>query len=247
MPAATDKNNLIIYRRILRLDELLSPGRYPSLQELIADEELTASRTTIFRTIDFMRNQLHAPVVFDKKHGGYGYSEKTFRLPAFFSSEQELFAAELMQNMAAKLKGTPLYENALSILDYIQNNTVRNPNEREFSNDKNGKENTNLEWARDRYIFLSSENSSVEKETWSTLERTMKSCRQIEFDYHWKKENQLIKIKFNPYQVANSSGRWYLWGYDCAIKDNRLFLLDLISGVKIIPKEFKLPKDLQWF
>lgn len=38
-------------------------------------------------------------------------------------SEQEVFAASLLQNMAGKLKGTPLYDNALSLLDYIQHET----------------------------------------------------------------------------------------------------------------------------
>lgn len=87
---SNNKNSLVIYRRILRLDELFSAETYPSLQDLLEDEEVGASRTTIFRTIEFMKDQLHAPIVFDKANGGYCYSEKAFRLPSVFTTEQEL-------------------------------------------------------------------------------------------------------------------------------------------------------------
>ena len=78
MSTSADKNSLVFYRRILWLDELFSAEIYPSLKRLVNDEEVGASRTTIFRTIEFMRDQLHAPIVFDREKGGYCYSEKTF-------------------------------------------------------------------------------------------------------------------------------------------------------------------------
>lgn len=243
MPKSTDKNSLVVYRRILRMDELFSSNRYPTWKDLVADESIAASRTTVFRTIEFMKDQLHAPIIYDNAHGGYCYEEKTFRLPALFTTKQEVFAATLLQNMAAKLKGTPLYNNALSLLDYIQNETVRNPNEREFSNDSSGKENTGLNWSKDRYVFLGASNFSVENETWTSLERAMKANRQIEFDYYWQKGNKKVKILFEPYQVVNSSGRWYVWGFDAKTKSKRFFLLDLISGLRILPHDFKLPAD----
>src|SRR5574344_641828 len=115
MPKSTDKNSLVVYRRILRMDELFSSNRYPTWKDLVADESIAASRTTVFRTIEFMKDQLHAPIIYDNAHGGYCYEEKTFRLPALFTTKQEVFAATLLQNMAAKLKGTPLYNNALSL------------------------------------------------------------------------------------------------------------------------------------
>lgn len=246
MSTSSDKNSLVIYRRILRLDELFSSERYPSLQELINDEEVGASRTTIFRTIEFMREQLHAPVVFDKEKGGYCYSEKAFRLPSLFMTEQELFAITLMKNMASKLNGTPLYESANSILNFIQNNTLRNPNELEFSHDKNPHEDVKTDWIESRYVFLNGGAFTVESEAWRIIGRAMKVNRQIEFEYNWKKGGRWVKISFNPWQVVNSQGRWYLWGFDIGIKQRRLFLLDLIRGVRIVSKNFTMPKDFDF-
>lgn len=246
MSTSADKNSLVIYRRILRLDELFSAERCPSIQELINDEEVGASRTTIFRTIEFMCDQLHAPVVFDKEKGGYCYSEKTFRLPSLFTTEQELFAIMLMRNMASKLNGTPLYESANSILNFIRNNTLRNPNEREFSNDKNPHEEAKTDWIEDRYVFLNEGAFNVENETWRIVGQAMKVNRQIEFEYNWQKGKRWVKIDFNPWQVVNSRGRWYLWGFDIGTKQRRLFLLDLIRGVRIVSKSFTMPKDFDF-
>ena len=36
---------------------------------------------TIRRDIDYMRDQLHAPIEFDSVQNGYYYTEPTFRLP----------------------------------------------------------------------------------------------------------------------------------------------------------------------
>src|SRR5574344_2830557 len=246
MSNTSDKNSLIIYRRILRFDELFSAQTYPSLQEFLDDEEISASRTTIFRTRQMMQDQPHDPLVFDKAKNGSCYSEKTFRLPSMWTSEQELFAVTLMQDMSSKLKGTPLYKSANSILDYLQKNTVRNPNEREYSNRSNDHEATNLDWIKDRYIFLNASNFTVEEKTWDTVEHAMKVCKQIEFEYNYEKENRWVKIIMEPYQVINSSNRWYVWGYNPKTKQKTLFLLDLIRAVKIIPKEFKLPKNFDF-
>ena len=154
----TDKNSLVIYRRILRFDELLSAGAYPSLQELIDDDD-GGSRTTVFRTLDFMKTFLHAPIVFDRAHGGYCYSKKTFRLPAVWTTEQEQFARVLRQGLSSKLKGTPLYESASRILEYLQNNTIKNPNDWEFSVNPVAHEASELDWVKEHYVFLNGSGS----------------------------------------------------------------------------------------
>lgn len=246
MSTSADKNSLVFYRRILWLDELFSAEIYPSLKRLVNDEEVGASRTTIFRTIEFMRDQLHAPIVFDREKGGYCYSEKTFRLPSLFTTEQELFALALMQNMASKLDGTPLYESANSILNFIRKNTLRNPKEWEFSHDKNPRENAKTDWIESRYVFLNGEAFTVQTETWQVVGRAMKVNRQIEFEYNWQKGKRWVKICFEPWQVVNSRGRWYLWGFDVGTRQRRLFLLDLIREVRIVAKEFALPKDFDF-
>lgn len=246
MPKNTnDKNSLVIYRRILRFDELLASQTYPTLQDLIQDED-GGSRTTVFRTLEFMREQLHAPIIFDRTHGGYCYTEKTFRLPALWTTEQEQFALILMQGLSSKLKGTPLYESTEKILNYLHSNTLKNPNDWENSYTMDAHEETGLDWVKDHYVFLNGSNFSVEKNNWFVFEQCMRSKHQVEFDYYYEKNKQWIKVNFNPYQIINSNNRWYLWGYNIDLKENRLYLLDLLRNAKITPYKFCLPKDFDF-
>lgn len=239
-----DKNSLTTYRRIIRFDELFSNNTYPSLEELIEDD--CSSQTTVFRTLEFMRDQFHAPIVFDRNHGGYCYSENTFRLPALWTTEQEQFALALMKGLSEKLKGTPLYESTEKVLNYLQNNTIKNPNDWEFSINTNAHEETALGWINSHYIFLNGGDFSVDKNTWDVFERCMKTKHQANFEYHFEKKDEWVKVRFNPYQIINSNNRWYVWGRNIDLKENRLYLLDLLRNVTPASHEFKLPKDFDF-
>ena len=53
---ASEKGNgeFAVYRRILRIDELISEGTFPGIKELMADREIEGSRATVFRALDFI-------------------------------------------------------------------------------------------------------------------------------------------------------------------------------------------------
>lgn len=59
--------------RIQRLHELLASHRYPNCQRVAAEFEV--SPKTIFRDLEFMRDQLRLPIKYGSKHHGYYYSQ----------------------------------------------------------------------------------------------------------------------------------------------------------------------------
>lgn len=62
--------------RVAVIDRAIRAGEYPNART-IADR-LEVSRRTIQRDIDFMRDRLDAPLVFDAKRNGYTYQRSTF-------------------------------------------------------------------------------------------------------------------------------------------------------------------------
>lgn len=79
--------------RIYRLHALLKKSRHPiSLQHL--QEQLLASRATAKRDIQYMRDFMDAPIVYDRETNGYRYDPESpeFELPGLWFNQSELYA-----------------------------------------------------------------------------------------------------------------------------------------------------------
>ncbi|MBN2723234.1 MAG: transcriptional regulator [Deltaproteobacteria bacterium] len=75
--------------RIFMIHDKLSRRSHFNAQE-IADI-LEVSKSTIYRDIDYMKDHLKAPVVFDREKGTYTYDSGTdFQLPAMWFNSQEI-------------------------------------------------------------------------------------------------------------------------------------------------------------
>ncbi len=232
-----------VYRRILRIDELIASGCYPTIEDLMDDHEELGSRATIYRAIESMKLELNAPIEKDPHTKGFYYSDKTYRLPAVFTTGQEMFAVSMLQNMVSNLKGTPVYSDAVRILETIQKSAVKNPNELKWKGKINSSEDTNMEWTKNRYVFLDDCKMDVSEKTWNTLEIAFRENRAIEFDYSgiWKTEKTHRKVQ--PYQSVFSGGTWYLWCKDISKKALRLFQIPRISNVRLTKEVFTVPPD----
>ena len=79
-----------VVSRILQIHEEISAGRYPTARTLAA--LLERSERTIKRDLRFMRDQLGAPLVFDRARGGWRYCEPGWALPPQRFDEGELLA-----------------------------------------------------------------------------------------------------------------------------------------------------------
>ena len=76
-------------RRILELDELLR--NYDRSTAPYLAERLEVSERTIRSDIEFLRNQLHAPIKYSKKLG-FHYEDPSWRLSTYPLTQGELFA-----------------------------------------------------------------------------------------------------------------------------------------------------------
>jgi predicted DNA-binding transcriptional regulator YafY len=92
-------------RRMKAIDQALQAGKWPNDRTLAA--ELEVNRRTIRRDLEFLRDQYHAPIAFDRAHRGYYYSEPTFRLSLPQLTQGELIALFLAERMMHQFRGTP--------------------------------------------------------------------------------------------------------------------------------------------
>jgi proteasome accessory factor B len=91
--------------RIAAFDRAVRAGEYPNAGTLA--RRLEVSRRTVQRDIEFLRDRLGAPLVFDTARQGYAYADPGFRLPAVPMTEGELLALALAERVLRQYRGTP--------------------------------------------------------------------------------------------------------------------------------------------
>ena len=94
--------------RFHKLDLLLSERKALSFSVLQA--QLEVSPATLKRDLQYMRDRLHAPIVWDRDAGGYRYEKSDdvaagsqFELPGLWFNASEIHALLTMQHLLAKL------------------------------------------------------------------------------------------------------------------------------------------------
>ena len=94
-----------VLARMLVIDQALRAGSWPNARTL--GERLEVHPRTIQRDIDYLRDQLHAPIAFDARRNGYHYTEHSYCLPYFQMTEGELVALFLAEQLLRQYRGTP--------------------------------------------------------------------------------------------------------------------------------------------
>lgn len=247
------KSALKMFKRIIRMDQLISAGVYPSIEFMMNDEEMgKPSRATIYRTIETMKFELNAPIVFDSERRGYCYATKAFRLPVFYLTEKQMESVSFVEDYVKKLEGTPMYENFMSVLELIKKTAQKNPLDKPYDPYGDLKEYAPVEKVKldfdvtQHFIVLGDSRAGVEESTWNQIEKAIKEHRCISFDYEWPRaasmhQNRHAVTKVAPYQVVCSGNKWFLWGWNFTKDYFQLFVMDQIFGVELLYDHFRLP------
>lgn len=93
-------------QRIARINVLLKRPQGVTMAQL--REDLSVSRITVARDLEVMRDQMHAPIVWDRDDGVYRLEEgnhpgPAYMLPGLWFTPQQAYAFLTMQNMVEKI------------------------------------------------------------------------------------------------------------------------------------------------
>jgi predicted DNA-binding transcriptional regulator YafY len=215
--------------RIYKIDAQIAAGKYPNSDDLARQCETSVS--TISRDIEFMRDQLLAPIEYDTFKRGYYYTEKTFRLPAGFTSADDLLALGMARSIFSLYHNTPLYEASYHLLQ-----SITTPIDSNGIND----------WLENRIAVPPIASAKVDSGIWKTVIAGLKENRILTFVYKgtWDKEHQKRKVR--PYQLLFDSGVWYLYGFSEERKAMRLFSVSRMINAQLTRENFALPKNYRY-
>ena len=225
----TDRNAII---RIWTIHLLIKNKHYPDCRKLAA--ELEVSSRTIERDIEQLRDQMQAPIEYDRIRRGY-YFSRDFSLPMPRFSEGEILSLFLGQKLLAQMEGLAYRAELRSLREKLE---CLLGGEGKFSGAAVEE-------------LISFDIGPLRGEDWrvaenlSSLRRAIKDRLKVKMFYQSLSTNTEAERIVCPYHLRFHEGAWYVIGY-CSLRNAvRIFAVDRIKSLEVLAETFEYPADFR--
>jgi len=214
---------MVRLERFHRIDQLLTMRRVVPIAILL--QELEVSLATLKRDLQYMRDRLHAPIVFDREANGYRFSAElatdgAYALPRLWFNDSELHALLAMQQLLDEIEPgllgphiAPLRANIQGILTSFDDSPD--------------------EIAKRVRIFAIGRRMMALKgfEVIATATVRRRRLRIM----HWNRlRNERTERIVSPQQIVYYRDNWYLDAWCHLQKEIRSFAIDAIESVELL-------------
>lgn len=190
------------------------------------------SARTILRDIEYMRDELGAPLEYDSAKRGYYYTEPQFQLPALKLSESDLFGIYLADKLLAQYQGTPVYDRLCSIFQKIRESLPE-------------KITVDPVQEQNRLTVLPAWSTFVDPKVWETVIQCLRVSRQMRISYKTPGKEPQERL-VDPYHGIRSEGDWYVVGHCHLVKEIRTFSISRIVSAAKTEECFCIPKTFDF-
>ena len=207
--------------RIYRIDQLLNDRKIVSFQELL--ERLEVSPATLKRDLAYMRDRLHAPIIYDKESNGYRFDSKTedYALPGLWFSAEEIYALLTMQHLLTNLDASgllsnhirPLQSRLMAMLDDAD--SPLEEIQKRVKIEKIGSRKFNLD--------------HFEEIGFALVKR-----KKLNIDYQSRSKDENTSREISPQRMIYYRDNWYLDAWCHAKKALRSFSIDAIKRAEVL-------------
>ena len=214
------------FPRLLELDRLIRSGSHPNC--LTFAEQWEVSQKTVQRDIDFLRDQLGAPIEYDRNRKGFYYTDASWFLPALSLSEGDLFDLLVASRALEQYRGTPVARELERIF-------------RKIAELMPEKISIRPELVFSRFSFTSPPSKPVNEKIWVTIVRGLQNQRVVKMKYGSFESGEVKERLLSPYHIANLQGEWYVFGPTVDTGEIRQFSLARIKSASLTNKPFDIP------
>jgi predicted DNA-binding transcriptional regulator YafY len=216
-----------IYERFVWFDHRVRSGKYPNATSLSGQFEISVK--TAQRDIEFMRDRLNCPLLYDKTNKGYYYEDDTFSLPMVYLSSEELASLLIARKFLKDISGGYVGKEISAIIEKIT--TILK---------KHVAEETLID---DALSFQLIEYSPAPEEVFKAVLEGCLKRRSLSFTYRSLTRDDKTIRTVDPYHLLNYMGTWHLIAY-CHLRHGlRNFVFGRISDLKILENTFTIPKS----
>lgn len=209
------------YRRLLFIDRKIREGGYPNCVSLGAEWEVSAK--TIQRDIDYLRDELEAPVAYDRLRHGYTYTEPSYSLPAIRVSESDLFSVCVAETVLRQYRNTPLFRKLSSVFQRVRDSLP----------DKTA---VNPAWLSEHILVFPEPATRIDPAVWDTLARAIHDNRRVRIRHRSPRGKGMEELErtVDPYYLVSYRGEWYLSGHCHLRRSIRTFGVSRISEAAVL-------------
>jgi predicted DNA-binding transcriptional regulator YafY len=209
--------------RLLEIDRRIRAGKYPNARQLAADLEV--SERTIYQDREFLLERLGAPLAYDRRRGGWYYTDPTWVLPSVMVTEGELLAFFLSVEVARRYLGTafeaPLRSAVAKITAGLKEQVA-----------------VDLEELRSAYAFATPSTVTVKEQLLVDLHRAIRDRRRVRMHYYTASRDCWQTRVVEPYYLYNCRGDWYLVAFDHFRRQMRVFQTGRVDWWEVLPEGF---------
>ena len=210
--------------RFYKIDQLLGEHRVVPFSTF--EEKLGVSRATIKRDLEYMRNRLNAPIVWDRERGGYCFEQaergaSQYELPGLWFSATEIHALLTMQHLLAGLdRGgllashvEPLQARLTALLD---------------SGDGS------IEEIRKRIRIIGIASRVMGLDHFSVLGSALLRRKRVQILYYVRARDEATEREVSPQRLVYYRENWYLDAWCHLRNELRSFAIDAIRRADIL-------------
>lgn len=217
------------YERFLWFHRQTLSGMYPNARRLA--EAFEISGRTAQRDIDFIRDRLAAPLVFDRCRRGYRYSDTSYELPDHWLSETNVLALALAVRLASTIPDPALKDDLCRLIDRVTGSSQKTG--RSCLNRLAGKISVkNIEYAK------------VDTEAFRQTAEALFNDQALRITYHSPHTSRTSTRTIQPLHLMHYMGSWYLLAWCASQRQIRDFALSRIRAIAPAPETISLPADL---
>ncbi len=190
-------------------------------------DELEVSRATFKRDLEYLRDRMQMPIVYDRELGGYRIDEAAatahlFQLPGLWFSSEEVHALLTMEHLLERLQPGLLGPQLRPLRDVIR----KSLDSGDF---------TANEVSR-RIRILQVGVRPVEPVTFQALSSGLLSRRRLQIRHYQRARDETLEREISPQRLVYYRDNWYLDAW-CHLRTGlRTFSVDAIHEAKVLSK-----------
>ena len=214
--------------RFYKIDQLLNEKIVVSIETFLDD--LGVSLATFKRDLEYMRERLHAPIMWDRDAGGYRYTQPdplapTFALPGLWFNSGEVHALITMQQLLSNLE-PGLLAGHIKPLQARLNALLE-------SQDHSAAE------VETRFRIVHAARRQVTHQYFELVATATLSRKRLKVSHYSRETGEETERVISPQQLVYYRDNWYVDSW-CHLRNGiRSFSIDAITNAEILKEKTK--------
>ncbi len=213
--------------RFHKIDQLITSRTQVTFAEML--EALEVSPATLKRDIQYLRDRLNCPLIWDPDARGYRYesgavhSGSQFELPGLWFNASEIHALLTMQHLMANLdKGGLLSPHIQPLMSRL--------------NGLLGTADNTAEEVRKRVLIVGAAARRMHLSHFETVGSALLRRKRLMITYHGRGSDEVTEREVSPQRLVYYRENWYLDAWCHLRKGLRNFSIDAIQKAEIVEK-----------